>query len=149
MRALIQRVRGAAVSWENGEKRSIGRGLVVLLGVTVTDQEQDAKFMADKIIDMRLFPSDDGSKEFEKSVKEIDGEILVVSQFTLYADASKGRRPDFSAAAHSDQARRHYTVFVELLRLQHPKITTGEFGTMMDVQLVNQGPVTIHLDSKP
>ncbi len=149
MRALIQRVSAATVSWENGEKRSIGRGLVVLLGVKVADQEQDAKFLADKIIDMRLFPSEDGSKEFEKSVKEINGDILVVSQFTLYADAAKGRRPDFSAAAPSDQARRHYTVFVELLRLQHPKITTGEFGTMMDVQLVNQGPVTIPLDSRP
>src|SRR6476646_5444282 len=108
MRALIQRARSGAVSWENGERRSIGRGLVVLLGVHSADQEADAEFLAGKIADMRLFPSEDEAKDFDRSVKDIGGDILVISQFTLYADARKGRRPDFGAAASADQARTLY-----------------------------------------
>jgi D-tyrosyl-tRNA(Tyr) deacylase len=148
MRALIQRVRSAAVSWESGEKRPIGRGLVVLIGITAADKDKDAQFLTDKILNLRLFPSEDGAKEFDKSVKDINGDVLIVSQFTLYADAQKGRRPDFSKAAPSDQARGLYAIFVETMRRQHPKITTGEFGTMMDVHIVNQGPVTLRLDSE-
>ena len=148
MRALIQRVNTACVLINSQEKRHIGKGLVVFWGTTAHDSEKDMDWLAEKIVSMRLFPKPDETKsEFDLSVHDIDGEILLISQFTLYADCRKGRRPDFSHAAAPTTARPLYEQFTERLRRLHPKIVTGEFGSSMRVDIQNQGPVTISLDT--
>jgi D-aminoacyl-tRNA deacylase len=151
MKALVQRVSRGSVAVNGGEPRAIGRGLVVLLGVAPGDTEKEADRLARKILGLRLFPAADqkSGSEFDLSVQEIDGEILAVSQFTLFADVSKGRRPDFTAAAPPDAARELYESFVATLKSLHPAVTTGEFGACMSVEIVNEGPVTIPLEVSP
>ena len=124
----------------------IGAGLVVLLGVQVADGDADAEALADKVLNLRIFPDEAG--QMNRSVLDTGGGLLVVSQFTLLGDARKGRRPSFIGAARPEEADRLYLLFVERLRLSKLVVATGVFQAMMDVALVNQGPVTILLDSR-
>jgi len=124
----------------------IGRGLLVLLGVTHNDTTADADYLADKAINLRIF--DDADGKMNLSVAEIEGEVLVVSQFTLYGDTRRGRRPSFVDAAPGKDARGRYEYFVARVAETISHVATGEFGAMMDVELVNDGPVTIMLDSE-
>jgi D-aminoacyl-tRNA deacylase len=125
----------------------IGRGLLVLLGVGRDDAPVDVSYVAGKIRDIRVFEGDDG-KPMDRSVMDVGGSVLVVSQFTLYGDVRKGRRPSFDAAAAPDAARALYEDLVRELRAVAMPVATGEFQAMMDVELVNDGPVTILIDSK-
>ena len=127
-------------------KGQIGHGLVVLLGVGTGDREGDAEYLADKVLNLRVFPDDAG--QMNRSVLDVGGGLLVVSQFTLYGDARKGRRPSYIDAAAPEEANRLYERFVERLRSSGLPVATGVFRAMMDVALVNQGPVTILLDSR-
>lgn len=144
MRALIQRVSRAAVKIEGGESRSIGSGFLVLLGVGREDGKPQAEKLAEKVANLRVF-SEDG--KFAHSLLEVSGEALVVSQFTLYADTSRGRRPGFDGAAPPEQAEELYRYFVSCLAGIGVKSVTGDFGAMMQVELVNDGPVTIMLET--
>lgn len=141
MKAVVQRVSRAEVRVSGEVTGRIGRGLVVLLGVALEDTDEDAQALAAKIAKLRIFPSD--LRPTDRSVVDIKGEALVVSQFTLLADTSKGNRPSFVDAARPEQAERLYTLFCALLREQGVPVATGRFGAMMDVELVNDGPVTI------
>lgn len=145
MRALVQRVSRASVTVGQAQAGSIGRGLVVLLGVGQGDTEDDARYLVDKAVNLRIFPDDAG--RFDRSVLEIRGELLVVSQFTLYADTRRGRRPGFSGAAAPADAQALYERAVALFRETGLTVATGQFAAMMQVELVNDGPVTIWLDS--
>lgn len=146
MRAVIQRVSEASVR-VNGEcTGQIGRGLVVLLGIATDDTQRDADYLSEKIIGLRIFPDDAG--KFARSVQEVNGAVLVVSQFTLYGDCRKGRRPSFTAAAGVDKALPLYEYFVESLRRKSVPVATGQFQAVMAVQLINDGPVTLIVDSK-
>ncbi len=146
MRAVIQRVSEASVRVDGGVVGRIGPGLLVLLGVGRDDTESDADYLAEKTLNLRIFPDEAG--QMNRSVAEVGGGILVVSQFTLYGDARRGRRPGYSAAADPGDANRLYERFVALLRPSGLPVATGVFRAMMDVALVNQGPVTLLLDSK-
>jgi D-tyrosyl-tRNA(Tyr) deacylase len=145
MRAVVQRVSRAEVRIEGRVIGKIARGLVVLLGVAQGDSEADAAFLADRIVGMRIFADDAGKMNL--SLAQVSGAVLVVSQFTLLADTNSGRRPSFTKAAAPDEARRLYEHFVSLVRAGDVTVETGEFGAMMDVELVNDGPVTIILDT--
>jgi len=145
MRALVQRVSRAEVSVEGKVISSIGPGLLVLLGVKAGDDEAEAAYLADKIAGLRIFEDDAGKMNL--SVAQVGGEIMVVSQFTLYGDCRKGRRPSFTEAAPPDQADALYLTFAEVLRSRGLKVATGVFGAHMQVTLTNNGPVTIMLDS--
>ncbi len=146
MRAVVQRVLNASVRVEERTTGSIGAGLVVLLGVAVADREDDARHMAEKVANLRIFP--DAAGLMNRSVLEIGGAILLVSQFTLYGDARKGRRPSFIAAAKEPLASELYErTGLEFERLGL-NVQYGEFGADMRVELVNDGPVTILLDSE-
>ena len=146
MRAVVQRVTRAEVTVEGEAVGSCGRGIVVLLGISPDDGEQEAKWLADKVANLRIFPDDDG--KMNRSLVDIEGEALVVSQFTLYGDARKGRRPSFIRAAEGPEAEAVYEKTVAFLREQGITTGTGKFGAMMDVSLTNEGPVTILLDSE-
>lgn len=145
MRAVVQRVTHAQVTVNAEVMGSIGRGLVVLLGVGNADAESDADYMADKIVGLRIF--DDENGKMNRAVSDIRGEILVVSQFTLYGDVRRGKRPSFDAAAPPQRARGLYEYFVERIRATGLACETGRFQETMQVELVNDGPVTILLDS--
>jgi D-aminoacyl-tRNA deacylase len=145
MRAVIQRVSSAKVTVEDEITGHIARGLLVLVGVTATDTETDADYLADKIAGLRIFEDADGKMNL--SVAEIHGSILTVSQFTLYGDARKGRRPSFDSAARPEQAKQLYDYLVEKIRAAGLPCETGRFQAEMKVELVNDGPVTILLDS--
>ena len=150
MRALIQRVTEASVSIDDPkagriDAGSIGTGLVVLLGVAEGDDDADAQYLVDKITNMRIFADQQG--RFNLSALDVGGELLVVSQFTLYADTRRGRRPDFNAAAGADEANRLYERAVAMFRERGLRVATGRFQAYMQVQLVNDGPVTIMVDS--
>ncbi len=146
MRIVLQRVSRAAVSINGGPPRGIGRGYVLLLGVTHADTAADADWLAAKIPVLRLFPDDEG--KMNRSLLEIDGEVLVVSQFTLFGSLRKGTRPSFSDAAEAGAARVLYEHFVNTLAAILPRpVVTGEFREHMDVELVNDGPVTLLLDT--
>lgn len=145
MRAVIQLVSEASVTVEQQVVGAIGQGVLVLLGVSATDSEQDAKYLADKISGLRIFP--DHKALMNRSLIEIGGSMLVVSQFTLYGDCRKGRRPSFNQAAPPEQAKRLYLAFIELVKSHGIPCACGQFQAMMEVRLVNQGPVTIILDS--
>ena len=145
MRAVVQRVAHAAVEVEGDEVGRCGRGVLVLLGVSPEDGETEAGWLADKVAHLRIFPDDDG--KMDRSLVDVGGEALVVSQFTLYGDARKGRRPSFIRAAGGPEAEAVYEKAVALLRAHGVPTATGRFGAMMDVSLVNEGPVTILLDS--
>jgi D-tyrosyl-tRNA(Tyr) deacylase len=145
MKALLQRVTKSSVTVEGKGVGRIAQGLVVLLGVADGDCEKDAEYLADKIVNLRIF-SDEQSK-FNLSTLNVNGELLVISQFTLLADTRKGRRPSFSAAAPPEKAETLYNYFVMRLKQTGLKVETGEFGAHMMVEIANDGPVTIMLDS--
>lgn len=146
MRAVVQRVSRGEVRIDGRVAGRIGRGLVVLLGVAGGDSEADAAFLEDRIVGMRIFADDAGKMNL--SITQVDGAMLVVSQFTLIADTNSGRRPSFTKAAAPDEARRLYEHFLSLARTRDVKVECGEFGATMEVDLVNDGPVTIILDSR-
>ncbi len=146
MRAVIQRVSHSKVTVGGKIVGEIGQGLLILLGVTHDDDDKDADFLIDKIVNLRIFSDDDGKMNL--SLGDIRGELLVVSQFTLYGDTRRGRRPSFINAASGEDALRWYKYFVAKARETVKKVETGVFGEMMDVELVNDGPVTIILDTK-
>ena len=145
MRAVLQRVSRAKVTVDGETTGEIGAGLLVLLGVGNEDSEADAVHLVDKIINLRIF--DDEHGRMNRSLVEVKGELLVVSQFTLYADTRKGRRPSYIGAASPEDAKRLYEFFVGESRKHVSNVQTGRFQAMMDVELVNDGPVTIILDS--
>ncbi len=145
MRAVVQRVSEAAVTVGGESVSVIGPGLLVLLGVGREDAEADADYLADKIVNLRIFEDDAG--QMNLSVLETRGAVLVVSQFTLYGDARRGRRPGFSTAAPPDEANRLYRYFVTRVAAHGLEVKEGVFRAMMDVRLVNHGPVTLLLDS--
>lgn len=144
MRALVQRVRHGKVSVEEKIKAEIGRGLVILLGIGHRDSEAQAAWLAEKVANLRIF--EDAEGKMNLSVKDIGGEAIVVSQFTLYADAQKGRRPSFTDAALPEEARPLVDRFAELLRTQGVPTGQGVFGAEMLVEIHNDGPVTIWLE---
>lgn len=144
MRIVLQRVARARVTVEGRVTGEIGRGLLLLAGFTDGDSEDALAWMADKVVGLRIFPDDEG--KMNRSVQEVGGGLLVVSQFTLYGDTRKGRRPSFVDAARPEIAIPLYERFVELLRATGLPVGTGEFGAMMDVELVNDGPVTLILE---
>ncbi len=146
MRALIQRVSRAQVTVDKELVGSIGLGLLVLLGVAQTDTQIDANYLVEKIANLRIFP--DVNNKMNLSLVDLKGELLVVSQFTLFGDCRRGRRPSYSDAALPEQAEALYNYFVDLALQSGIKVQTGKFQAMMDVELVNDGPVTILLDSK-
>ncbi len=145
MRALIQRVTAASVLIDDAEVGTIGPGLVVLLGVAGGDDDADAQWVVDKVVNMRIFADDAG--RFNRSARDVDGGLLVVSQFTLYADTRRGRRPDFTRAAAPEEANRLYEAAVAMFRETGLTVATGEFQAYMQVRLQNDGPVTIMVDS--
>ncbi len=145
MRALIQRVDGASITVDQKEISRINQGVLVLLGVGRNDTKEDAEYLLDKIINLRIF--EDAERKMNLSLLETQGEMLVVSQFTLWADCRKGRRPSFTDAAEPQTARHLYHHFVETARARMNRVQEGEFQVMMKVSLVNDGPVTILLDS--
>ncbi len=145
MRALIQRVTQASVTVEGKITGEIGKGLVVLLGVTNSDSAEDAAMLADKIVNLRILS--DAAGKFNLSALDTKAEILVISQFTLYADCRRGRRPGFTDAAPPDISEPLYEKFVQLLQETGLKVATGIFGANMLVKIFNDGPVTIMLDS--
>ncbi len=145
MRSVVQRVARAEVRVEGERVGAIGRGLAVLLGVAQGDDEEAARLLADKVAALRVFEDADG--KMNRAVAEVGGEVLVVSQFTLLGDARKGNRPSFSAAAPPDQAQALYERFCAMLRSKGLTVATGVFRAHMDVELINDGPVTILLDS--
>jgi D-tyrosyl-tRNA(Tyr) deacylase len=146
LKALVQRVRKASVSVGGEVVGKIGQGLVVLVGVAKGDTERDALYLADKIINLRIF-ADEASK-FNLSALETEGEILIISQFTLLADTRKGRRPSFEEAAPPEQAETLVSFFVDRVRESRLKVETGRFQQHMLVEIHNDGPVTIALDSR-
>ncbi|HVA78573.1 MAG TPA: D-aminoacyl-tRNA deacylase [Candidatus Binataceae bacterium] len=154
MRAIVQRVSRAQVRSGGNDRGAgkvlgqIGRGFVVLLGVAAGDTEADAQFIADRTLKMRVFADAAGKMNLALDAPEVGGALLVVSQFTLLADTGAGRRPSFTGAAAPDDARRLYEYFLSLIRARDVKLETGEFGTAMQLELVNDGPVTIILDSR-
>lgn len=146
MRIVLQRVTSAHVDVEGETVGSIGHGLLVLLGVTHADTREDADYLASKVVQLRIFPDDAG--RMNRSLLDTGGALLVVSQFTLYGDCRKGRRPGFDQAAPPEQARELYEYFVQRLQLGNVKVATGVFQAEMEVHLVNHGPVTFVLDTK-
>jgi len=144
MRAVLQRVSGARVRIDGQVVGEVGRGLLVLLGVAPADTEEAARWLADKIVGLRIFA--DAEDKMNLSVAEVGGGVLVVSQFTLYGDASKGRRPSFIAAAPPETAIPLYEKFVEAVKAHGVPVATGRFGAMMQVELTNDGPVTLILE---
>lgn len=146
MRAVVQRVSRAKVTVEGEVTGEIGQGLLVLLGVAQRDSQADADYLADKITGLRVFHDDAG--KMNRAVGDIGGAVLAVSQFTLYGDVRRGKRPSFDAAARPEHARVLYEYFVDTVRAAGLRCETGRFQEMMDVELVNGGPVTILLDSE-
>jgi D-tyrosyl-tRNA(Tyr) deacylase len=146
MRAVLQRVVRASVRVEGETVGEIGPGLLVLLGVARDDSETDARYLLEKVLSLRVF--DDAEGRMNRSVVETEGGLLVVSQFTLYGDARRGRRPSWSEAAPPERAEPLYEFFVEGAKQRVARVETGGFRRMMEVELVNDGPVTILLDSR-
>lgn len=145
MRALIQRVKQAKVNVNSRTVGKIGYGLLILLGVAASDIEADIDFLVEKIANLRIFG--DKNEKMNLSLLDVKGEVLIISQFTLYADCKSGRRPDFISAARPEKAEGLYKKFVQRFKETGLKVEQGEFGAMMDVSLVNWGPVTIILES--
>jgi D-tyrosyl-tRNA(Tyr) deacylase len=145
MRVLLQRVTEARVDVDGSIVGAIGRGLLVLLAVSRTDSTSDADYLANKVVNLRVFQASNGKMDL--SVQEVGGSLLVVSQFTLYGDSRKGRRPSYDRSAGPDQARELYEYFVERVRLTGVPVQTGVFQAHMSVHLINDGPVTLMCDS--
>ena len=146
MLAVIQRVKESSVSVNNEKIGKIGSGLMVLLGVAETDRVEDADYLAAKIVNLRIF--EDENHKMNRSLLDIGGDMLVVSQFTLLADCRKGRRPSFVHAAGPNKANELYERFVEQVRQKGANVATGRFRAMMDVSLINDGPVTLIVESR-
>ena len=146
MRAVVQRVKRAEVRVDDDVVGSIGPGLLVLVGIGRTDADADVQNLAEKIVNLRVFEDEHG--RMNHSLLEMGGQVLCVSQFTLYGDCRKGRRPSYDQAARPDTARQLYDGFVKALRSFDIVVATGQFQAMMEVELVNDGPVTLLLDSK-
>ncbi|MGD8372200.1 MAG: D-aminoacyl-tRNA deacylase [Syntrophobacterales bacterium] len=146
MRAVVQRVNKASVQVEGEEVGRIGHGILVLLGVGHDDEAKDAAYLADKVINLRIFPDEQG--KMNRSLLDVSGGLLAVSQFTLWGDCRKGRRPSFVAAAEPGKAEELYEAFVLQAKSLGVTVATGRFQEMMQVSLVNDGPVTLLLDSK-
>ncbi len=145
MRAVATRVTRASVVIDKSRRREIGPGLLILLGVGPSDDEEKTQKLADKLLNLRVFSNDDC--KFDRSVLDVRGELLVISQFTLYGSVKGGRRPDFTGAAKPEAAKPLYERFAALLAASGLRTATGEFGAHMDVESVNDGPVTILLDT--
>lgn len=145
MRVVLQRVTASQVTIDRQVVGKIGRGLNLLVGIAATDTEAELDWMAQKCLNLRVFPSE-GSSSFDQSVLDIQGEILAISQFTLYGDCRKGRRPSFDAAASPTEAALLYHQFVDKLKHSGLKVETGKFGAMMQVSIENDGPVTLLLE---
>lgn len=145
MRVILQRVKSSQVVVDGQTIGEIGRGLNLLVGISNTDTEAELDWMARKCLELRVFPDGDGGR-FDQSVQDINGELLVVSQFTLYGDCRKGRRPSFDQAATPEKAEQLYALFVEKLRQSGLRVETGKFGAMMQVLIENDGPVTLILE---
>jgi len=145
MKAIIQRVKNARVEIENKTVGEIGKGTLVFLGVKTGDTEKDVQFLVEKILNLRIFS--DKEDKMNLSLLDIAGEILIVSQFTLYGDCKKGRRPSFTDAALPETAERLYEDFIKEVKKSGLKTETGKFGAMMQIELVNDGPVTFILES--
>jgi len=146
LRVVLQRVRDASVEVEGKIVGQIGKGMVLLLGATIGDSEKEVIYLADKCANLRIFEDAQGKMNF--SVQEIGGEILVISQFTLYGDTRKGRRPSFTEAMEPKEAERLYLMFIDHLRKKGLRMEQGVFGAKMLVKIFNDGPVTFILDSK-
>jgi D-aminoacyl-tRNA deacylase len=146
MRAVVQRVSRCRVTVDGNVVGEIGAGVLVLLGVSKADNEASADYLVEKIIGLRIF--EDAEEKMNLSVQDSGGAVLVVSQFTLYGDVRRGKRPSFDAAARPEEARRLYEYFVEEIRASGLRCETGQFQAMMEVELVNSGPVTILVDSE-
>ena len=146
MRAVVQRVSSASVSVDGEIVGQIGEGLLVLLGVAAGDTEEDVRYMAEKCVHLRIFEDEAG--KMNRSLLDVGGQMLVVSQFTLLGDCRKGRRPSFIAAAPPEEGNRLYEAFCDAVRAYGVHVATGRFQAMMDVALVNRGPVTILIDSR-
>ncbi|MEC2076745.1 D-aminoacyl-tRNA deacylase [Metabacillus fastidiosus] len=146
MKVVVQRAKDASVKVNEEIVGEIRQGLVILVGITHEDKEEDAEFLADKIANLRIFEDEEGKMNL--SLLDVGGEVLSVSQFTLYGDCKKGRRPNFMAAAKPDDALILYEYFNKKLREKGIAVETGKFGAMMDVQLTNVGPVTFIIESK-
>ena len=143
MKAVIQRVDRGSCTVDGKITGEISKGLVILLGITHDDTEKEAQKLADKITNLRIFPNQEGDRHFESSLLDTKGGALVISQFTLYANTKKCRRPDFAEAAKPEVAEPLYKKFIELMKNQGVKTEEGVFGAMMDIELVNSGPVSI------
>ena len=146
MRAVLQRVKKSSVTVNDKIIGKIGNGLLVLLGVSREDEKKDADYLADKIPNLRIF--EDGNAKMNRSLLETGGQMLVVSQFTLLGDCRKGRRPSFTNAAGPDRAKKLYEYFVSQIKLKGVRVKTGQFRAVMSVSLVNDGPVTIIVESQ-
>ncbi|MHC4855626.1 MAG: D-aminoacyl-tRNA deacylase [Planctomycetota bacterium] len=146
MRAVIQRVSRASVTVDGKVNGSIERGLLVFLGVGRDDTQKDIDFIADKIVNLRIFECDEGKMNL--SVSDIGGAVLLISQFTLFGDCRKGRRPDFTAAGPPDTANRLYEQTIAAVKARGVPVETGVFAAHMDIDSINDGPVTLHLDSR-
>ena len=146
MKLVIQRVSEARVTVDHNIVGRIRNGLVVLVGVSKSDTENDADYLSDKLLGLRIFP--DAAGKMNRNIADVSGSLLVISQFTLYGDCRKGRRPSFDAAAPPDQALALYNYFVDRVRQSQVPVETGVFQATMEVLLINQGPVTILIDSE-
>ena len=146
MKAVIQRVKKASVEVDGKVVAGIGRGIMVLLGISRNDSIHDVQWMVDKIANLRIFEKENG--KFDESLLDVKGELLIVSQFTLYGDCSKGRRPSFTDAMGAEGAKELFQIFVAKAKEKVRKVETGIFQANMDVSLVNEGPVTLVIDSK-
>lgn len=146
MKAVIQRVKSASVEVDGRIVGDIGRGLMVLLGIGKDDTIRDIQWMVDKIINLRIFENENG--KLDESLLDINGELLLASQFTLYGDCSKGRRPSFTDAMGAEEAKRLFEIFVAKAKEKIEKVETGIFQTTMNVSIINEGPVTLIVDSK-
>jgi D-aminoacyl-tRNA deacylase len=146
MKVVLQRAKNASVTVDAAVKGQIDKGFMLLVGVTHEDTEQDADYLAEKIVNLRVF--EDENQKMNLSLKDTEGSILSISQFTLYGETRKGRRPNFMDAAKPDHAKKIYDYFNEKLKTQGINVQTGVFGAMMDVTFTNDGPVTLVMDSK-
>ncbi len=146
MKALIQRVKQASVKIDGEIYSQIDLGMLIFLGVGKIDEIENAKKLADKLINLRIFESKDDNGKMNKSLLDIDGEILVVSQFTLFGDCKKGTRPSFDMAAPAEKAKELYEAFVKIISSYGLKVESGKFQAMMDISLINDGPVTLMIE---
>ena len=144
MKLIVQRVNNASVEIDNKIYSNISKGFLVLIGITHKDTEKEADYLVKKLCNLRVF--EDENKKMNLSIKDIEGELLIVSQFTLYADTAKGNRPSFIDAAKPEKANELYEYFIKKCREENIKVSTGKFGAKMKVSLVNYGPVTIILE---